>query len=82
MPKRPQIKKEHTFEQRMERLEEIVQMIERGEIPLDEVMKLYEEGVNLSRQCLDQLRQTEIKLKTLGKDLTGAFTTAEDAGNE
>jgi exonuclease VII small subunit len=36
-------------------------------------MKMYEEGVDLSRKCLEQLQQVEVKLKRLGKEIDGTF---------
>jgi exodeoxyribonuclease VII small subunit len=61
------------FEHSLKRLEEIVETLEQGSIPLDDVMTMYQEGVQLSKQCLDHLRQAELKLKTLSKDLNGDF---------
>lgn len=62
-----------SFEHSLKRLEEIVEQLEQGSISLDEVMKMYEEGVLLSKQCLDQLSQAEVKLKRLSKDVNGNF---------
>lgn len=76
---KPKIKKgesEHSgqsFEESLHRLEEIVEKIEQGRMSLDEVMKMYEEGVRLSKSCLDHLSQAEIKLKRLNKDIAGNF---------
>jgi len=78
MPKRSSIRKESGFENSMKRLEEIVEKIEQGDVPLDDVMKMYEEGVALSKECLHHLQQTELKLKKLGKDLEGNFELTED----
>ena len=61
------------FEQSLKRLEEIVETLEQGEITLDDVMKLYEEGVAISKRCLEQLSQAELKLKRLSKDVDGNF---------
>ena len=57
----------------MKRLEQIVETLEKGDTPLDEVMTMYEEGIELSKQCLDHLHQAELKLKRLGKDINGKF---------
>lgn len=62
-----------TFEHSLHRLEEIVETIEQGKVNLDDVMKMYEEGVRLSKACLDHLSQAELKLKRLGKDMEGNF---------
>ena len=61
------------FEDSLKRLEEIVELLEGGNVPLNEVMKMYEEGVQISKLCLDQLSQAEIVLKRLSKDAKGNF---------
>ena len=43
--------KNMTFEQSMQRLEQIVRMLERGDAPLDESLKLFQEGTQLVRTC-------------------------------
>jgi exodeoxyribonuclease VII small subunit len=55
------------FEKRLGRLEEIVGKMEEGELSLDESLKLFEEGVKLSRECNSQLEQAEQKVKLLMK---------------
>ena len=62
-----------SFESMMHRLEEIVDSLEGGTVPLEQSMKLYEEGVNLSKKCIDKLHESEIKLKKLSKDIEGNF---------
>ena len=64
---------DRSFEQSLKRLEEIVEAIEGGSVSLDEVMKMYEEGVQISKTCLEQLSQAELKLKRLTKDAEGNF---------
>lgn len=54
-----------TFEQRLERLEEIVALLDRGDAPLEELLALYEEGIVLSKECSDFLRQAEQKVTML-----------------
>ena len=66
-----------TFERSMKRLEEIVEKLESGSVPLDNAMELYEEGVNISKQCLEKLSQAELKLKKLSKDVNGNFELFE-----
>ncbi|MBK7889766.1 MAG: exodeoxyribonuclease VII small subunit [Bdellovibrionales bacterium] len=53
------------FEKKLKRLEEIVGKMEDGELSLDDSMKLFEEGVKLSRDCQTQLSQAEQKVKVL-----------------
>lgn len=53
------------FEKKLNRLEEIVQKMEKGELSLDESLKLFEEGVKLSRDCHGQLTNAEAQVKKL-----------------
>jgi len=60
------------FEKRLTRLEEIVQKMEKGDLALEESLKLFEEGVRLSRECHQQLSEAEVKVKKLvGFDADG-----------
>jgi len=56
-----------TFESAMKRLEEIVELLERGDLMLEESLKLFEEGMELSRYCAARLNEAEKKLKLLVK---------------
>jgi exodeoxyribonuclease VII small subunit len=67
-----------SFEDSLRRLEEIVEQLERGSISLEESMKMYEEGIALSKTCVDRLMQAELKLKRLGKDMEGNFQLFEE----
>jgi len=60
-----------TFEAALARLEEIVQRLEKGELPLEESLKLYEEGIELSRHCHAKLEEAEGKIELLMKDARG-----------
>lgn len=62
-----------TFEQSLQRLEDIVQDLEQGNVPLEESLKLFEEGIKISKECLDTLKTAEVKIKQLSKDLTGKY---------
>ena len=55
------------FEQAMKTLEEIVQQLEQEELSLDESLKIFEEGMELSKFCYDNLNQAEQKLKKIVK---------------
>ncbi|HHV78940.1 MAG TPA: exodeoxyribonuclease VII small subunit [Firmicutes bacterium] len=50
------------FEDALKRLEEIVAGIEKGDLRLDEMLKLYEEGMALSKYCMDKLNEAERKV--------------------
>ena len=54
-----------TFEQAVERLEEIVKSLESGKAGLDETLRLYEEGIALVRECNEKLDGAEQKIRTL-----------------
>jgi exodeoxyribonuclease VII small subunit len=60
-----------SFEAALRQLEEIVQRLERGELPLEESLKLYEEGIRLSRFCHAKLEEAEGKIEQLVKDARG-----------
>jgi exodeoxyribonuclease VII small subunit len=61
------------FEKALERLEKIVEELEAGNIPLEEALKKYEEGVKLSRVCGEKLSQAEKKIQVLTKQLDGTL---------
>ncbi len=52
-----------TFEQSMQRLEQIVRAMERGDVALDESLKLFQEGTELVRSCEKQLNDAELEIK-------------------
>jgi exodeoxyribonuclease VII small subunit len=58
-------KKEITFEQALERLENIVASLENGDAPLDESLTLFEEGVKLVKLCNNKLENAEEAVKQL-----------------
>ena len=60
-----------TFEQALKQLEEIVQRLEKGELSLEESLKLYEEGIQLSRLCHGKLEEAEGKVEVLLKNAKG-----------
>lgn len=62
-----------TFEEAIKRLEEIVEALEGGDVPLDKALSLYEEGIQLSRNCSENLKAAELRIKKLGKDVKGQF---------
>ncbi len=62
---------EPTFEQALAQLDEIVQKLERGELPLEESLRLYEEGIRLSRLCHGKLEEAEGRIEMLLKDARG-----------
>jgi exodeoxyribonuclease VII small subunit len=69
---------EGTFEDALHRLEEIVQRLEQGDVPLEQAMHLYEEGIGLSRICAGRLKSAELALKKLSKDAEGNFSLTDE----
>lgn len=68
------------FEQAMARLEAIVGELEKGDLPLDESLRIFEEGIRLSKNCLKVLEDAERKVEVLVQDKNGkkhlrAFTS-------
>ena len=71
-----------TFEQNMARLEQIVRSLERGDAPLEESLKLFEEGTGLVRACGKLLDEAQLQVKKVmvgpdGAPVEGAFTDEE-----
>ena len=67
-----------SFEDNMQRLEQIVQIIEQGDVPLEESLKLFQEGTKLVQKCQEmldkaQLQVTEIIVGTDGMPLEENF---------
>jgi exodeoxyribonuclease VII small subunit len=70
-PKKPEPTKKPDFERSLARLEEVVRKLESPQLSLDEAMKLFEEGVALSRECQKQLEEAEGKVEILLKRSDG-----------
>jgi exodeoxyribonuclease VII small subunit len=70
------------FEECLDRLEKIVDQLEKGDIPLEQALKLFEEGVQLSNSCRKELEdaegKVEILLKQNGKLQAEPFDTVND----
>jgi len=60
-----------TFESSVKRLEEIVRLMERGDVPLEQALGLFEEGTGLIRSCTKQLDEAELKVVRLMKGTDG-----------
>jgi exodeoxyribonuclease VII small subunit len=61
------------FEQSLKQLEAIVAQMERGDVSLEESVKLFEEGAKLAEQCKQQLAEAEGKVEILIKQRNGAM---------
>ena len=73
-----QKKNEKSFEAKLNRLEEISEKLESGDIGLSESIELYEEGINLSKRCYETLKNAEVKVKELQKKLADEFNDELD----
>ena len=56
------------FESGVKRLEEIAGLLEKGDLSLDEAMKLFEEGTRLSADCSKRLKTAELKITEIGTE--------------
>lgn len=68
-----------TFEQSMQRLEQIVRIMERGDAQLDESLKLFQEGTELVRSCEKMLNDAQLQIQKVmtapdGTPIMEAFT--------
>ena len=64
--------KNSTFEENMQRLEQIVRSMERGDVPLEESLKLFQEGTNLVAACGKLLDEADLQVKKVVADTSGA----------
>ena len=69
------VAKEKSFEAAMKKLEEIVHKLEEGELSLEESLKVFEEGVNLSKFLTRKLTEAETKVQKLIKTQKGEYKT-------
>ena len=60
-----------TFEQAMKQLEQIVQELESGDMPLETAIKKFEEGIQLSKFCTEKLDESEKRITLLMQDSSG-----------
>jgi exodeoxyribonuclease VII small subunit len=63
------------FEDALSKLEKIVSQLEKGDISLEESLKLFEEGIRLSRLCNQKLDEAEKRVEILLKGAEGTFKT-------
>ena len=64
-----------SFEESLKKLESIVENLEKGDLPLEDSIKLFEEGVGLSAACKKELEEAEGKVQVLIKQRDGSFKT-------
>lgn len=62
-----------TFEENVKQLETIVAQLERGDLPLEDSIRLFEEGMRLSGACKEQLEAAEGKVQILMRQRDGSL---------
>ena len=73
-PKKAEPARKPDFERSLARLEEVVRRLESPQLSLDDAMKLFEEGVALSRECQKQLEEAEGRVEILLKKADGKLS--------
>jgi len=63
------------FEKAIQRLEKIVDDLEKGEMDIDKSLEIFEEGIKMSRVCSKKLNEAEAKIEKLTKDQKGELVT-------
>lgn len=71
--------KNKTFEENMQRLEQIVRAMERGDAPLDESLKLFQEGTQLVRSCEKLLDEAQLQVNRIAAAADGTPVEEEFA---
>jgi len=61
------------FEEALKKLEKIVEDLEKGDLSLDEALKKYQDGIELSRLCAQRLENAKKKIDVLTKNKKGEF---------
>jgi exodeoxyribonuclease VII small subunit len=85
MPRRETITKEaapENFEAQLASLERIVRELERGDLPLERSLELFEQGVKLSRECQERLNEAERRIEVLLRGPDGTPFVAPFGGEE
>lgn len=67
-----------TFEQAIEELENIINRLEEGDVPLDETINLYEKGSELKDFCEKKLQSAEVKIQKINQKTKTKEITIED----
>lgn len=76
-PPAPKTGEPQTFETAMERLEHIVEQMESESLPLEDLLKRYEEGVQLVKVCEDKLKSAEQRIEIITRNAAGEAQLTE-----
>jgi exodeoxyribonuclease VII small subunit len=71
-----------SFEKALKQLEDIVQELETGDLPLEKAVKRFEDGIKLSRFCSETLNETEKRIQILLQDSEGNISEAAFPGSD
>jgi exodeoxyribonuclease VII small subunit len=71
-----------SFEEAMEKLEQIVSKLENGDVPLEKAIELFQEGMRLSHFCSEKLEQVEKKIEMLVEENGSLVKKPFPAGND
>ena len=72
-----QVKDEFSLEEDLQKVEEIIEKMRNGQLNLEEMIKLYEEGISLLTRCKQTLEQAELKIN----QLSATFNQSESEGD-
>jgi len=72
-----QVKDEFSLEEDLQKVEEIINKMKSGQLNLEEMIKLYEEGISLLTRCKQTLEQAELKIN----QLSATFNQSESEGD-
>ena len=70
------------FEKQISRLEEVVELLEKGEVPLEQGIALFKEGSELAKSCRKQLQEAKHKVQVYSRGMLEEFEESESEGNE
>ena len=76
------VKKSYPFETSLDKLEKLVEKMEEGDLTLEESLKIFEEGVKLTRECQQALADAEQKVKLLIEESGEVTSTDFEADDE
>lgn len=71
------MKKGKSFEEALSELENVVQQLEKGELPIDDSLEVFQKGIELSKFCSKRLDQIEKKITLLIEDADGNIREEE-----
>lgn len=69
-------KKSDQFEEALKKLQDIVEKLEKGDLPLEEAMQCFSEGIRLAQSCHQKLEEAENQVQVLLKDQQGGWAAA------